>query len=383
MASARLIELIARAAAGAAIAYFSWSGIPYALAGCALLLWLWHAPTRIASVLAIASYFATTALPFATGGAGFFHSLMLAIFVYAALIVLLTLPWALLWSALPSLWRAPLALAIAALPPYGVIGMYSPLTATGELWPGTGLVGLIAFMVMSAAVSYRPVHTLLLVMLTSIVSQTVNVPVAPLSSWSSVDTTKGGTGYGATSLTGGREFDDYQAMFALARKSSAQVLVLPESTVPTVQPTAEDFFSVDFDALRARNQTVLFGADTQSGSYWVNSIVSRGVDSAVWSQRMPIPVAMWRPWDEAQHNPARFTGPHVIEVRGERVAPLICYEISLVWPVVFASLDRPTVIVAISNIYWANGTPVTAQARAVVRAWARLFSIPYLVAMNT
>ena len=40
------------------------------------------------------------------------------------------------------LWRAPLALMVTIVPPLGIIGLASPLTAAGYLFPGTAWVGL-------------------------------------------------------------------------------------------------------------------------------------------------------------------------------------------------------------------------------------------------
>ena len=42
------------------------------------------------------------------------------------------------------LWRAPLALLATIVPPLGIIGLASPLTAAGYLFPGTAWVGLAA-----------------------------------------------------------------------------------------------------------------------------------------------------------------------------------------------------------------------------------------------
>lgn len=60
---------------------------------------------------------------------------------------------------------------------------------------------------------------------------------------------------------------------------------------------------------------------------------------------------------------------------GERAAVLICYEQLLVWPVVAAALDRPTLLVGIANDYWAVGTRIPAVQKGELRAWAQLQEI--------
>ena len=69
----------------------------------------------------------------------------IAIWVFAA--ILLSVPWTIAWTSdrrVNCLWRAPLALLATIVPPLGIIGLASPLTAAGYLFPGTGWVGLAA-----------------------------------------------------------------------------------------------------------------------------------------------------------------------------------------------------------------------------------------------
>ena len=107
----------------------------------------------------------------------------------------------------------------------------------------------------------------------------------------------------------------------------------------------------------------------------------------LYRERMPVPVSMWQPWlaltGEAGGARAHlFEGP-VVETAGLRVAPLICYEQLLIWPVLQSALSSPDVIVAISNDWWTEGTSVAAIQRASAEAWARLFGLPLVMAFNT
>jgi apolipoprotein N-acyltransferase len=71
-----------------------------------------------------------------------------------------------------------------------------------------------------------------------------------------------------------------------------------------------------------------------------------------------------------------------IPIAGERAAIWICYEQLLVWPVLESMLERPTVIVTMANNYWAAATPIPRCQASMVSAWARLFGIPHLSAVN-
>jgi apolipoprotein N-acyltransferase len=102
---------------------------------------------------------------------------------------------------------------------------------------------------------------------------------------------------------------------------------------------------------------------------------------------MPVPVSMWQPWlawtGQGGGARASFFGNPVVEVAGRRVAPLICYEQLLVWPVLQSMLYSPDVVVAIGNDWWTADTSILAIQRASTQAWARLFGLPLVLAFNT
>jgi apolipoprotein N-acyltransferase len=62
---------------------------------------------------------------------------------------------------------------------------------------------------------------------------------------------------------------------------------------------------------------------------------------------------------------------------------LICYEQVIPWTVLTAALARPTLIVGMSNDHWASGTTISHWQTLCLRAWSRLFHLPYLLATNT
>ena len=79
---------------------------------------------------------------------------------------------------------------------------------------------------------------------------------------------------------------------------------------------------------------------------------------------------------------ATFFADPVVEIAGRRVAPLICYEQLLVWPILQSALYRPDAIVAIANAWWATGTSVPAIQTASVTAWSRLFGASLVTSFN-
>ena len=113
-----------------------------------------------------------------------------------------------------------------------------------------------------------------------------------------------------------------------------------------------------------------------------NTLLVLGAESATYYQRVPVPIGMWRPFSKVGV-PLRLDAPGVIAIDHQRAAVLICYEQILTWPALASVLQHPTVIIGISNSYWFTGTPIPRYQASALRAWAKLFRLPSLLAMNS
>jgi apolipoprotein N-acyltransferase len=76
-------------------------------------------------------------------------------------------------------------------------------------------------------------------------------------------------------------------------------------------------------------------------------------------------------------------GTGTVDVGGQRAAILICYEQLLAWPMLRSAVEKPTVLIAISNEAWTTSTIVPRIQHTCVRAWARLFGLPVISAINS
>ncbi|MEP4986166.1 MAG: nitrilase-related carbon-nitrogen hydrolase, partial [Paracoccaceae bacterium] len=106
----------------------------------------------------------------------------------------------------------------------------------------------------------------------------------------------------------------------------------------------------------------------------------------LYRERMPVPVSMWQPWrrlvgDGGGANAYIFANP-VVEVAGIRVAPLICYEQLLIWPILQSMAMNAEIIIGPANGWWTGESNITAIQRASVTAWAKLFDVPLVTAFN-
>jgi hypothetical protein len=105
-------------------------------------------------------------------------------------------------------------------------------------------------------------------------------------------------------------------------------------------------------------------------------------NGAVGLQRVPVPIVMWNPVKTHRSVSLRLFGPTILEVAGEEASILVCYGQLLSWPILQSAVLRPTLIVGLADDNWAHGTPIPTAQQAAVTAWAQLFRLPKLLALN-
>jgi hypothetical protein len=355
--------------------------------------------------------------------------------------ILLSVPWAIAWSSsrFHCLWRVPLALMVTIVPPLGIIGLASPVTAAGYLFPGTAWVGLAAVALLPAIVLSARAFALRrrCVVLCLVSASAVGLAIggrllargdaAPPTGWTAVNTHFGDVRQPF------RDFLVAQFVQQKAAETSARVLIFPESVVPRWSEATEAFWRQSLDRCGTRGQILAIGAglpakratpkdnreelndlrsfefgaaidvlkriDPQSPqamqrSVPPNPLIKRrpepvdntllivGAESAVFYQRVPVPVGMWRPFTRISV-PLRLNAPGVLAIDHQRAAVLICYEQMLTFPILASMLEHPTVIVGISNTFWVDHTTIPRYQATALRGWAKLFHLPYFLAVNS
>lgn len=378
--------------AGGALLGLSWGNGP-TMAVAALLPLVWgSAPTRwCAGAIALAYYLAgSRGLPL---GAGiFFEASAPAWFgwtLWVAAASLNALPWALLWRLDPRkrAFGAPAALVLTALPPIGLVGWTSPLTAAGLLFPGLGFAGAALMLLAAFFLARRDRAATAIFAGAALVANVCAVAwpttPAPAREWIARDTGFRQLQSGSASNLPQR----LQLVIDLARTAQpGQVIVLPETILPARSPQLE-FMSALLDdaaeALAAKGAVILVGTElTAPGQDRQNVLVALGEAAAPLVQRVPVPIGMWRPW-AADSYQADLLGAGVAPVAGQRVAYSICYEQLLVFTTLRSMASRPSLIVGAANDWWARDTSIPAIQEQSLESWGRLFSIPVVQATNT
>lgn len=382
-----LVHSVPLAAAAVACGWIGWGGHVLLLPAALAFPWLWSlAPSRTTAALISAGYFLAASRGLPQGVATFYAAdLWPGLLLWIAASVSFIIVHTVLWSR-ERTWRPARYLAAAvlmAIPPFGITGWAHPATAAGVLFPGWGWLGLAAL-------------TAGLMGLVSRLGPAVMVVLAGFWLWSAAswtDRTVPKTWRGVDLAMGvslGREagLQRHRDLIATVRgavSDGIRTIVLPESALGFWTPTVE---RVWVGGLSSSNATIIAGAVVINDGGYDNVLVaiSRDGGQILYRERMPVPGSMWQPWRSwlGGSGGARahlFANP-VVEIGSNRIAPLICYEQLIVWPVLQSMLGDPDIIVAVGNGWWTSGTSIVSIQRTSAVAWAKLFAKPLVLAFN-
>lgn len=368
--------------------WIGWGGNVLLLPVALIFPALWaHAPSRLAAALVSAGYFLAASRGLPQGVANFYAAdLWPGLLLWLAASASFVGVHAALWTRLPGWGRAARYLAAAVLmglPPFGITGWAQPSTTAGVLFPGWGWWGLAAAVAGLAMTTsrYWPAAVVALGGIWIWSAATWTPPALP-HGWKGVDLEKG------RNLGRDGSLEHHRDLIATVHASASEgrhVVVLPESALGFWTPTIARLWQ---DALRGRDITVIAGAAVLDRRGYDNVMVAVSADGGrvLYRERMPVPVSMWQPWRAwtGQDGGARahLFANATIELGETKIAPLICYEQLILWPVLQSMLHSPDVVVATGNGWWTAGTSIVAIQRASAVAWAKLFDLPIVMAFN-
>ncbi|WP_159952353.1 conjugal transfer protein TraB [Rhizobium sp. 18065] len=367
--------------------WIGWSGHVLLLPVAVAFPLLWSlATTRLQAATHSAVYFLSASRGLPQGVANFYEQdiwpgLLLWLMASSAFVAVHSV----LWTNRAG-WQKPLLYLAAsgamAIPPLGIFGWAHPITAAGVLFPGWGWFGLSAMAagLVVLTTRYRPAATIAMTGLWLWSAAEWTQPMLP-ASWIGVDLKMGASLGREAGLHRQRELFDI-----LRRHPPGTTIVLPESALGFWTPTAGRVWQ---RALTGTGITVIAGATIVEPKGYDNVLVKLSADGneVLYRERMPVPGSMWQPWRDwigVQGGArAHFFANPVVEIGSAKVAPLICYEQLLVWPVLQSAFHRPDAIVAVGNGWWTTGTSIIGIQRASSEAWARLFDVPLVISFNT
>lgn len=362
-----------------------WSGHALAFPVGVAFPALWaFAPSRTVAALVAAAHFLGAARGLPVGTSIFFgEQLAIGLAFWLAASILFVAIHTTLWTAKGG-WHRPLRYALAAIlmsvPPFGITGWASPITAAGILFPGWSWLGLAAMATGLLAMTTRawPVAAFVLGGFYAWSAATWTAPAVP-KGWVGIKTEFKFTAAGQ--YAGYAQHLETIAMVKAAVQEGSNAVVLPESALGLWGRTTERLWQRELAGLDVK---VNGGAAVIDPVGYDNVMMEITPDSSriIYKERMPVPVSMWQPWTTGGTHAHFFDNP-VVEFAGYRVAPLICYEQLIIWPVIQSMLHDPEVIVATGNGWWIGGTNIVDIQKASAEAWASLFGLPLVMAFNT
>lgn len=369
--------------------WIGWSGSILLLPLSAAFPFLWsRAAGRTSAALISAGYFLAASRGLPQGVANFYQSdLWPGLLLWLVASSSFVLVHAALWTRHEGHRlgiRSIAAMILMAVPPFGIVGWAHPVTAAGVLFPGLGWAGLAAMATgLTVMVTrYWPVAAVALAGCW-LWSAAFWTPPEIERGWHSVDLYMGSKLGRDGSLAHHR---DLVATVRQIEQAKGDVVVLPESALGLWTPTLESRWQRE---LQSGRHAVIAGAAVVTEAGYDNVLVhiSGSSTEVVYRERMPVPGSMWQPWrrlvGESVGAQAHFFDNPVADIGGKKVAPLICYEQLIVWPILQSMLHEPELILAVGNGWWTTGTKIVAIQRMSVEAWARLFDKPFVMSFNT
>jgi hypothetical protein len=367
------------------IGFVAWHGqfwaIPLSLIAPCLIA---AQPSRVAAGSTALVHYGTASLPVIAVSEVYWPSkVLLAIALWFAAGAMLSLPWVVFWTrhlALKPL-AATAAVVLSALPPLCIVGWASPLASAGVLFPSSAWFGIAAVAALPGLLLHRTtrIESFLTAVMVSAILNAGNKPINIPNGWEA-EMTHIHRSRQQASVT---DFFIEDRLQFIVIQSHARFLVFPEAAVRHWTQATDAFWSPVLDGTP---KTVLIGAGQAipGSSRYYNSVVILGKElrGAV-HQRIPVPGGMWNPLRPNGTFAADLFAPGTINVGDQRAAILICYEELLAWPILRSALEHPTLLIAISNESWTTTTVVPQVQQACSQAWARLFGLPLISAINS
>jgi apolipoprotein N-acyltransferase len=267
----------------------------------------------------------------------------------------------------------------------------NPVVCAGVIWPGLRWAGLALAIVAFTGFAFaarsggRAVVALgLFVALSSAAAhRSYDKPQRP-SGWSAKN-----TDYERVSLSFSDYFRRNQALIETARSAleqGARVVILPEQIAGPWSASSELWWREVGSFAEQQGAILLVGAEvlaSDAGEVTDSLIVLGSGGRRILSARQPLPVAEWRPWERGGTRIGWRNWRGVAELDGRRAALSFCYEDLLVLPVLLSLLgDTPDVLISVANNWWARGLDEPYLQATSIEAWANLFEVPLLRAVN-
>lgn len=394
-----VLRLAISAAVGAVVGWIAWGQgeSVWGLVALLLLPLLWGASrSRWEGLALMLPYFAGGARGLPGGAVVFFGDTAphwWGFGMWLAASMLLSMPFALCWSSVPSKRAAGFALAVLAcvVPPLGIIGWLSLLSVAGILFPSGGWLGLVLTVVLFVALVMRSGRLIAGLAVAVVVANAATLQANSGSHlrWRGFDTSFPFLSSASSDRATQYLYSEGRIKWlrgVITNMPGDATLLLPETVIGRFDGVAQSLLMQAESDLVGKKSRVLVGAELpEDNGRYKNAVVvlgaQRGDDRAA-IQGIPVPISMWKPWATDGAEADLLARGNTITVDGHRVGVAICYEQLLTYSLLRLMADKPDLIAAVSNVWWARATNIPQIQFQSVHAFARLFGVPVFSARN-
>lgn len=376
---------------GSLLGFLAWGNdIALTLLSPLLFLVYFRTEKRLNLYLFTLGYYLASSRGLLIGTYQYYSDIKIALILWMSVAILVSMPWIIFWSK--SIKRRylyfPLALAASILPPFGFIAWSNPLPSAGLIFPGSGFLGMILLLGLVYGVSYLidrakwdNMLPLKLIVFFSLI-MTFGLGVSKLNNpkGSKIDAIETSFKYDPDKPDRLKDFIRISKYLEIASASPKKEILLPENALGFYRESQR----VAWRDL-TRSKVIYAGAyiPIAGTKYYDNVLLQVDSNSSkiLYRQRVPVPVSMWKPFSD-QGARATFYKDPTIEINGEKVGVLICYEQLLTYVMLQTMYYDPKSIIGISNLYWSQGTSIEQIQRESLDLYGLLFGVDVYFSVN-
>ncbi len=350
----------------------AWSSNSSFLTISLLLPILWALCEDRHSALALAFfYYLSASMNMINPINSFFDSTLKGHFLWVVSSLILSLPFFLFYTKKQQPLMAILVIGVLVLPPLGIIGWANPITCAGILFPGTGNFGIILTLILIYFLSFfalsKPKSTIIFVLILPIFFKVndVNTP-----KWIQINTSDH---YYQNNFC-----EDYNRIVSLKDRirNEKRVIILPEGSLGLWTETTKKLWLKE-------DKTIVGGAKIPCKNSFDNALVKLqdGSHEIVYRQQIPPPISMYNPLKKWAYN-SYFFDPKTFKINGKKVAPIICFESFIVWPLISKLSKEIDVLLCVSNHRELKSDFFIKKQEQLLNIWCNLYRTKLVTSYN-
>lgn len=286
-------------------------------------------------------------------------------------------------------WGWTACLVLAAIPPWAMISWGSPLLAAGWWFPGGGMAGLLAMLILNyllaAGQPGSPWQTslaagmLLWALILHMHEKEMSLRLPP--GWVALNTHSGR--FSADPVQNVIRQQKLMRRVDQAINRGAKVVLLPESSANIWTEASEYWWGGVIRHAAQQQAVVLIGASQKLPSgQWQDVMLLRGNQTGTVHSRVPIPLGLWNPFSQNAFT-ADWLSSGEFHLQGQRVAASFCYEDLLLFPLLRSEWHaRPAILLSMADDWFAAHSDESRLQTFSIGLQARLYGLPLLRALD-